>query len=202
MRIALVTEGDAEFAAIPKILPQLERATAHQIIKPLKATIQPDASAAVVARQAKGAILIAAAKGADLVVVVLDREKRVECPSLLATAVEAAISAVCAGVTVKVVYKDRAFENWLVADMDALKKQPARFAVTPARRKKVEPNKSDKIDALVLLKEMATGPSYSKVVDGVKICSHMHVGKAAKHSRSFRHFMHVLGCLDDAGCRA
>ncbi|WP_425574934.1 DUF4276 family protein [Nocardioides fonticola] len=146
---------------------------------------------------------IAVAQGADLVIVLLDREQQSDLPGKLAADVETALATHCgAGTRVRVVYKDRLFENWLVADMDSLSAQPKRFAVTAARRRKVEPNKADAVDGLLLMKEMAIGKDYDKVADAERVCRKLDVRRAAMHSRSLRHFLHVLEVSAyAAGCK-
>lgn len=202
LRVMLLTEGDAEFKSLPYVMPQFNGVSPHTVMNPLKVNLQPDAGPGVIARQCKSRVEIAVAKGADLVVLVIDREKQDACPGLIASRVEAAISRVCNSVSVRVVLKDRTYENWLVADLNALAAQPKRFDVTPARRKRVEPDKADIVNALALMKDMVVGPAYEKVSDAEKICASMDVGRAARHSRSLRHLLHVLDVpAYAAGCK-
>lgn len=193
MRIALLTEGAAEYGSLPALLPQINRESPNTFLKPLKINVAPDVAPGIIARECKSRISIAAAKGADLVVVVLDREQQNTCPGQIARILEAAIIEVCTRLPVRVVLKDRLYENWLIADMNALACQPKRFQVTKAKRKKVEPNKADQADGLALIKSMAVGPDYNKVQDAAKICHHLDIFQAALHSRSFRHFLHIAG---------
>lgn len=200
MKIALITEGDAEFAALPKILPQIRTATKNSVMNPLKVACHPEATAAVIARKCEGTIKVARAKGANRVVLFLDRETRLHSPGAIAEEIECAIERLHLDIPVKVVMKDRMFENWLVADFDALEAQPGRFHVNDSARRLVEPEKADNVNALQLLKKWTRG-DYDKVADAIKICGRMTVIRAAWHSKSFRHFLHELDCLDGNCCR-
>ena len=197
MKIALLTEGDAEYASLPKLLPQLNAAVRHTIVKPLKVNCPPDATAGIIARECKSRVLIAAAKSADLVVVLLDREEQEACPGRIASEVERAIGRMCPNIEIRVVLKDPYYESWLVADMDALAAQPQRFAVTTARRRRVEPNKADRANGMALIKEMVKGDHYDKAPDSERICSKMELERAILHSRSLRY-----SCTSLDGLRA
>jgi len=202
MKIALITEGDAEFKSLPLLLPEINSLTSNIVLKPLKVNVSPDAEPGVIARECKSRVLIAAARGAGLAVVLLDREQQAKCPGDISTEIEAAINAACNSLPVRVVLKDRLYENWLVADMDGLAAQARRFEVTAARRRRVEPNKADKTDGLALIKSMTLGGHYEKVQDAERICRHLGVERAAEHSRSLRHFLHVVGMPEFAeGCK-
>jgi hypothetical protein len=93
---------------------------------------------------------------------------------------------------VRVVIKDRTLENWLIADLQALRQQHARFTITAALARQVEPDKADRVNALNFLNRATNGRSYDKKVDGVNIAERMDVDKAAQNSRSLRHLLHVL----------
>ena len=196
MRIAIVTEGVSEYKSLPELYEQLRARTKHTLLNPLKVNVSPDAPVAVVARECKSRVLIAS-QNADLVVILLDREQQPDCPGVIAGSIAGALGQVCAvSASVKVVLKDRAYENWLVADLDALRAQPKRFQVTSGIERAVQPNKADRCDALRLLSTAALGPAFDKVQDSVRICRRMDVHKAAQHSRSLRHLLHVLGDED------
>jgi hypothetical protein len=64
----------------------------------------------------------------DVVVVLLDRETQNQGPAEIAAALEREFARKAYGVPVRVVVKDRQFENWLVADLDALR-QCRRFGL-------------------------------------------------------------------------
>lgn len=95
--------------------------------------------------------------------------------------------------------KDRTFENWLIADPGAFKKQKARFKITKALESQVVPDKADRVPADRWLDSAVVGKSsYEKKRDATNTVKHFSVARAAKNSRSFRHFCHVLGYEDYA----
>jgi hypothetical protein len=162
-------------------------ASGHVFMGPVKADIQPYAPEPAIARSCRNGIKQLSLRGANLVVILLDREQRSECPSRLASAIRAAASSETT-VGVEVVIKNRTYENWLIADLSALRGQPARYAVSNTTRASVEPNKADSADALMLLKRCCTG-SYDKVADSKKILARADIVRIGKHSRSFRRFL-------------
>lgn len=193
-RVAVITEGVGEFKALPELYSQLTARTGATMLAPFKLNAPPDAPPDVVARECKTLVKLAQARSADLILLILDREQQTAKPRDLASRLETAVGQRCgASSPVRVVFKDRAFENWLIADIAALTAQPARFNVSAGMRKAIEPEKADSVAALVLLKRATKGPSYDKVADAWKICKKMDVGRTAAHSRSFRHLLHVLG---------
>lgn len=189
--MALLTEGVSEYRAMPLLLPQIRASSRHDIVDVMKINVAPDAPPPVIARECKSRLLIAAANGCDASIVLLDREQQGDCAGLLADEISRAIARACPVVPVHVVLKDRAFENWLIADPDALHAQPGRFRVNAAFRRAVVPNKADRAPALSLLKQAVRG-EYEKVADSARICRRMDVARAAANSRSFRHLLHVL----------
>lgn len=193
MRVALITEGVSEFKSLPMLYPQLQARSGNILFSPLKVNVPPTAAPRIIARECRSRLLIAQAKGANIAVIVLDREDREECAGLIATEVGQAASASCHALPVKVVLKDRTFENWLIADLEALRKRPARFQVSKGAVRRVEPGKADRCDGYSILTSCIKGDRYEKVRDSQAICSNMDVTAVARHSRSFRHFLHMLG---------
>lgn len=163
------------------------------MLGPLKINVSPDAPALSIAKACRSRLIIAHAKGASLAVLVLDRETQSASPGDIASAIATELVLSRPPLDVSVVIKDRMFENWLVADLDALEAQPGRFKVTPAIRRAVEPNKADGCDALSLLKRAVVGTQYDKVSDASRILKRADVSRSAANSRSFRHFLHALG---------
>lgn len=194
MRVSIITEGVSEYSSLPLIRDQLRSRTGSVISTPLKVNVAPDAPPIVVARECKSRVLIArASQRANLILVLLDREQQEQSCGAIATSIREALGRTCGGASdIAVVVKDRLFENWLIADLDALRSQPRRFSVTPAMQRAVEPNRADRAPAMALMKRAVNG-DYDKVKDSARILERMNVGSAAQHSRSFRHFLHVLG---------
>lgn len=194
MSVIIATEGVSEYRALPEILKSVRSGGGALNARVLKISCQPDGPVRGIARSAKVALNIASAKKAELFVLVLDREQRAEAPGDLAAEIASEIFALDNWrFRLAVVMKDRMFENWLVADLGALRKQPARFTVTDAMARRVEPNKADRVDATKLLEQAAIRQSYDKQADSLKIAKRMDIDKAALHSRSLRHLLHVLG---------
>ena len=172
---------------------QIAEAGGHQVSKMLKVNLQPDGPVLAIVRCCKPTLTIASAKRASMYVLVVDREQLGVAAGNRARAIAAALRASGAWpFDITVVVKDRALENWLVADLEALRRQPRRFSVSASMVRRVEPDHADSVDALALLKQAAVGPHYDKKVDGARIAAHQHLEVAARHSRSLRHLLHVL----------
>jgi hypothetical protein len=194
VKIGLIVDGRSEQEALPELYPRLR--TPHQILKPVPEKIQPHAppeqTAILVARRCR----ILAAQGIDLVVVLLDRETRDDCPEAFASHLQALIVRRLAPrpIPVTVVMKDRALENWLVADIGCLARAPGMFAGAGRVARAIPSGNADGVDALEILRR-ACGPrgNYDKVGGAVTICTYLDPGRAALNSRSFRRFLRVLG---------
>lgn len=194
MKVALITEGTSEYKGVPRILDQIRSRTGKMVMPPLKASFQPDASPGVIARQTKSSVILARSNGASRVVIFIDRERQAARAGRLAREVETAIAALHdPDLEIRVVFKDRTFENWLVADLASLRAQPARFNVGAAEVRMIEPDKADSVDGERILNRMAIGPSYDKVPDSLRILNRFDVANAMRNSRSFRHFVHAIG---------
>jgi hypothetical protein len=193
MKIGIIVDGVSEFASLPELYPGLSSAGSHQLLKPVRADIQPKAPLPVIVKRCRPKIDQFLARGADRVVVLLDREDRDECAGDLASSLVSMLST--AGVSnVDVVVKDRMFENWLLGDLDALRASPNRFQVSRSTERAVQPDKADRVEAMALLKRCAKGPVYDKVRDSKIVLRSAQPDQIAMHSRSFRRFMRVVGC--------
>jgi len=194
MKIGLVVDGESEYYSLAKALSRVQ--TADQILNPLLADIQPLASSAQIGRAVRPRILTLASRGVGRAVVLLDLEHRSQCAGPWATELRGAIVAACADCGVPdicVVLKKRMYENWLVGDLGALWKMPARFAVSASAAASVEPNKADNIDALALLRSAARKVPYHKTNDAQQIMERADPVAIAKNSRSFRKLLQLLG---------
>src|SRR3954464_11334924 len=94
-------------------------------------SLQPKAALAQIALAAAEACQVLARRRADLAVILLDLEDRDECPGALASTLGQLITRqmhrLGATMDVAVVFKVRAFENWLVADLQSLRAMPRLF---------------------------------------------------------------------------
>lgn len=194
MRVAILTEGDSEYGAIPLLFEQLRQVTGNEFVQVMRIAVQPDGPPEKIARECEVAFKVCAVKKVSRVIVVLDREQRTESPGEIAAAIERAISDRCnPDFEVFVVMKDRAFENWVIADLDAIRAQPRRFNLTPRVTNAVAPNRADRADALGLLRASTIGRSYDKRDDSKRTFSRAQISRIAANSRSFRHFLHKAG---------
>jgi hypothetical protein len=192
MRIGIVVDGVSEYASLAPVLSKVADRTGHVYLRVVKADIQPTAPFPVIARACRPSISQLAARGAELVLVVLDREDRPECPTEIANGVRHALEPEV-DCRISIIVKDRQYENWLVADLHALRSHPARFHVTNAHRRAVEPNRADAADAAALLRAIVQRGSYEKVDDSRAIMATAEPERIAQHSRSFRKFLREAG---------
>jgi hypothetical protein len=191
MKIGIVVDGVAEFASLSLIYGQLCDLADVVMLRPVKADIQPLAPPGLIARKCESRIKQLFGRGADRVLVLFDRETRGECPGQLASIVEHELA--INGRDVRVIVKNKTYENWLVADIAAV--ASGRFTVSRGARRAVEPNKADNVDALALLKKAAPkGAAYEKVADSKRILGKAAVLEMASHSRSFRRFLRAVEC--------
>ncbi|MEV8179010.1 DUF4276 family protein [Cellulosimicrobium funkei] len=189
----VATEGASEFVSLPEILKGVRIEGLRPVVQVIRVPCQPDGAARLIARAAEPSLKIAIAKRCDAYVLVLDREQRTERAGAIAATIKSEVERLGRWpFDVFVVMKDRAFENWLVADLNALRSQRARFTVTSAMARRVEPDKADRAPAIEMLEAASNGKSYDKKGDGLNIARRMDVEAAARHSRSFRHLLHVL----------
>ena len=196
MKVAIITEDAGQFRAFPRLYGQLNAAAQEsQLLRPLKVSVSPEAPVEAIANACAPKIVIARQLNARVIVLLLDRERRAECSGLLAVRLTDGIRRRIdlSGLALHVVMKDRTFENWLIADVNALEAQPARFNVTPAIRQAVSSHNADGRDALALLKAAAIRRAYDKVEDADRICARQDIMRVGAGSRSFRHLLHVLG---------
>lgn len=195
MRIGLIVDGQAEFRSLPKLYSRIQ--TAAVILKPLYADIQPRANVTKIVRSSLTAARVLQQRNVDRLILCMDHERRPECIPTWRVAVEQALAARCAQIgihDVKVVLKAEMYENWLVADVGAFGKKPARFRFRSAHAKQIAPNRADNVDAIKLLKSIARNDPYDKIRDAIALMSIIDPYACAANSRSFRRFLRVVGC--------
>lgn len=189
-RVGIIVEGNGEVPAFKYLIPKLQ--SPFEILsQPLRADMQPKGTPAQVAISAKAAIAYFIRRNVDLVVVLIDNEDNPSA-SAFATQLKTAFSARYLDVAFEVVVKNSCIENWLIADIDAIKAQPKRFAMTDAVSRQVAPNKSDRVDAQALLNKIAIRFEYDKGCDPTRIARLQDPYKIASNSRSFRRLLRVL----------
>lgn len=193
MTIGVIVDGEAEAVSLSALFEKL--ATSNHILRPLKATASVNASTSKLVRALQVPCSVLCRRGAEAIVVLLDREKLQECSGSIASAIERAIARETWSSDfswVKVVLKDRMFENWLIADVAALRTLHARFQFSQGILTRIESGLTDSVPALQALQTAALRHGYAKVADGRKI-----IGAAEPErmdtSRSFRKFLRVIG---------
>lgn len=194
MRICFIVDGKTEYHCLFKLLEN--SGTPHKLIfPPFYCDMQPYSSIKQIAYRVVKKIEMVRPKNPELVVILIDLEERDICPpdfSLeLQKEIEKRLPKI--GFQTSVIIKVRKFENWLIADLDAVRSLN-QFNITQKIRNLIEPNKADNVDAINLLKRMGDG-SYDKTEDGRKISQKITPQIIAKHSRSFRRCLRVIGVL-------
>jgi hypothetical protein len=193
VKVGIVVDGQAESQALKRLLPKI-KTPRRNLTGPAYADIQPRASAAQIARSVAPKLKVLQGSGADAFVVLLDCEDAERCPPRFAREIEQALAELD-WPGVDVVVKRLSFENWLIADVHALREMRARFRVTRRFEKKVSPNKADHVaDAQAELGRLCLGDAYHKRRDPVEIARHQQPRRIAENSRSFRRFLRVVGC--------
>jgi hypothetical protein len=183
----------SEFAALAELSERLADATGNAVVKPVRASIHPCAANGAICRACMAAARILIGKRVDVIVILIDREDRDQCPGAIAQALANACQQAIPTVTVEVVVKNRTFENWLVSDIEQLAQHRARFKVSRTAIANVNSDKADHVNGLALLKAAAVGASYDKVSDSKSIMRRARLERMGANSRSFRRFLRVMG---------
>lgn len=189
-RVGVIVEGSGEVSAFKCLLPKIQ--TPFQLLEqPLRADMQPKATPAQVAISAKAAVTYYIRRNVDIIIVLIDNEDHPN-PPYFAKQLKAAFSARYENIVFEVVVKNSCIENWLIADLEAIKAQPKRFRLTDAIIKQISPNKSDSVDAQSVLDKIAIKFDYDKGNDPTRIARMQDPIRIAGNSRSFRRFLRVL----------
>jgi hypothetical protein len=193
--IGLIVDGEAEYRSLPLLLPRL--GLPSQILQP-PLTIAANCNVPIghIVRAAATRFPILASRGATAAALLIDRETNQECPGILAARITAALRPSCTPGAIRqitVVIKNSKFENWLVADVDAVTSLRRRFRLGTSAVRSIRPNKADSTDALELLKRAAIRTQYDKVTDAMRIMGIADGMLMAGNSRSFRRFLRIAG---------
>jgi hypothetical protein len=145
-------------------------------------------------RKIEPRVRLAFAREANRVVVLLDREKQARPAGCLAEQLEMALQKSISS-SIQVVIKDRCFENWLIACPGSYTRQKARFPNHEIVGRSIPDGAADRHDRPSSVINSACGrkSAYDKMVDSTRILRHADVDDIARHSRSFRRFLAVLG---------
>ncbi|MER8263028.1 DUF4276 family protein [Streptomyces griseus] len=192
-KVGVVTEGESEVRGLPKLYPQIEARLGIQILNPVRASIDPYSPVPVLVRGARTGVQMAFARGAELVVFLIDREMSQTLASERAAEIERKMKDDIDG-RIRVVIKDRSFENWLIASPESFRAQRARYARPEKIEKAVVPDKADRVaDPCGLINSAMTKGQYDKTGDAPKLLAAAKIETLAANSRSFRRFLAVLG---------
>lgn len=190
MKIGIAVDGQAECIAWRVFINKL-RQCGHAILDPVYADVQPKATAATIARAAIPKLSLLRQQEACRFILLIDFEDKNGCPSKHSKDIEAAFKSLSWNVSV--VTKVKCFENWLIADIEAIKKLPKRFKVTTSVERTVTPNKADNIaNAQEMLSQLSLG-EYHKRKDPVQLAKHLDPLRMAANSRSFRRLLRLIG---------
>ena len=75
--IGILVDGQAEYQSLPLLIPRIN--LSGRVLKPLYCDMQPYAPLAQIANSVLRRIPILVAKSAETVVVLLDKERRIDC---------------------------------------------------------------------------------------------------------------------------
>lgn len=191
--IGIVVEGLGEIEAIHNLLNKVQKTT-PLICKPLRADLQPKANALVIARSARTAINQLTRRGATKIVILIDGEDH-PCVVSFANSLRQGFRNQYPQQNLSIVVKNRTIENWLIADVSAIEKLPARFTVKAELRNAIQHQADEIANAERLLNRCALKYGYHKGDDPRRIAAHIDIAAAAAKSRSFRKFLREVGDL-------
>lgn len=200
MKIGVIIEDGKGVEALAILTRKIQDSNPSvTILSPKFAKMHPKASPDLIARAASKTIRpLLDIHRVDRVVVLIDREDRSECPGDWAGQIELALERQkCPAL---VVIKNRKFENWLVADVEAFEKIST-FQVTKSFRNKIVPNKADQIDdAEAHINSIIRDKKkrYRKNEDARRIAEEQDIQRAACNSRSYRRFLRAVDFPDYA----
>ncbi|WP_083918939.1 DUF4276 family protein [Rudaea cellulosilytica] len=190
MKIGIIADGQAEVVALRELLSRIDIA-GIQFSSILYADMQPYAPPGQIFQAAKSRLSICEQRGCERRIVLLDYEDRNGCPGVWAKTIEETFSTNGYS-NVTVVVKNRAFENWLVADLGSLReKHGKRYKIADRLIERVKASGADNVNARNLLNNCVKD-EYSKRKDAIEICKVVNPSVVAANSRSFRRLLKVI----------
>lgn len=190
MKIGIIADGQAEIVALRELFARIT-VDGVTLCNPLYADMQPLSSPAQVFKAAEGKLAICSQRGCNRTIVLLDHEDRTDCPGIRATEITSIFSK-NGHSSVSVVIKQRAFENWLIGDLDSVRKCGKRFNIRDGLIERVKKSGADSLSAIALLDGCVTD-GYSKRRDAIQICKAICPLEVARNSRSFRKLLRACG---------
>jgi hypothetical protein len=192
MRLGFIVDGKTELASFPTLMPKVVAPSGHTAVRTLLAPAHAAQPVDSIVKACRNALKALEALDVDQVVVVLDLETDQVCPGSRAEEIRVAVQRTT-HLPIKVVLKNRMLENWIVADVEAVRSFSARFTITGAFKTAVSPNRADGSDAIQLLHKATNRKAYDKLQDGAKILKVSDPTNIAANSRSFRRLLRVVG---------
>jgi len=195
MKTAIVVDGEAEYKSLPLILKRCSHQGLRTVLVlkcPGHPKSNPQRIAHAIARKANPVVRV---KRLDRIIALIDLEDLSQRASERARQLEEALRGELNVESIDVVVKDKKYENWLIADVDALRQLPSRFTrIDTIARELRKPNVDLITDASDLLhRAVEPNKAYRKIDDAKMICSTADPLRAARHSRSLRRLLRVLG---------
>ncbi len=187
--IGVIVEGMGELEPIASYLSRVN--TSRRIAtRPLYADLQPKANPCVIATSAKAAIKQLTRRGVTKIIVLIDLEDR-DCPIKFAEELKLAFQRAYSELTIVPVVKHSAIENWMIADIDALKAMPKRFGNIDSVESQLARYRCvDKFrNPIRLLNQIAIKTEYHKTQDPPRIAPKQNIETMLTKSRSFRKFL-------------
>lgn len=189
MKIGIIVEGQEEQQSLRYIVEKI-RIEGKQILAPIFAPIEPKATPQQIIKAMESRLKLLSK--ADKIIVLIDIENLDVCPGDRASSLERVF--IDRGYeNIEVVIKKRQFENWLIADPDAIS-QLRNFDMSEGFRRSVNNNADNVDDPVRLLSNIKNDRRYfHKTKDGSAIAKQVDYLRIASNSRSFRRFLRVLG---------
>lgn len=188
MKIGIITEGRSERSSLEELLKNIDFGKIS-LIKPLFASIEPKSKPGQIAKAAEAAIRILMGRKCDKIVLILDKEDNPQCTVERVSELENEFSKRDFKI-VTVVIKNRQYENWLIADHEAVNSCKL-FSVNTRFINSAGKGNADNVsDPVRLLESIKTNKrSFDKSKDTLSIAKKCNPETMAKNSRSFRKFL-------------
>lgn len=156
--------------------------------------MQPYAPMPQIVKASEARLNLLFQRGANQCIVLLDREENNDCPGQFSLRLQNEY--LQRGFeNVSVVIKDRAFENWLIADPQSLMRGThRRIQIHDRILRRIEGAGADNLNAIAVLAGCING-GYHKRSDAIELCKLIDLSAAARNSRSFRKFLKSLGAI-------
>lgn len=186
MKLGFLVDGRSEYGSLPILFEKLRGSCAHELLNPIYVDIQPKSTPRQIAAKCKTRVPILLQSDIHAVIVLIDLEDLADHPGERAEEIAREIEAQTQIETL-VVLKVRCFENWVVADVDAVNRVK-NLSISKTNESRIRPNKADNVNASKVI-----SGKYHKVNSSKSVFQHANPLEMAQNSRSFRRFLRVVG---------